>query len=204
MLYLASQSPQRSALLEKAGISFSIVSSSCDEESINLPHPQATAIERALAKARMVDLSQCELGADAVILAADTIVVHNNIMIGKPRDRDHARLILQTLQGSTHTVATAHCCLRPAFADNPVCEAVGLALSKVTMKPMSEDQINAYVDSGESDDRAGAYAIQENGDAYVLDIEGDFDNIVGLHLVTVDRLYTQCTNHALARNGSAT
>lgn len=201
MLYLASQSPQRSALLEQAQIPFTVVSSDCDEDSIMLPHPQATAIERAMAKARGVALGQCSLGKEHVILAADTIVILNNQMIGKPKDREHAKLILQELQGTTHTVATGHCCIRPACDGADLREAAGLALTKVTMKPMSAEDIEAYVASGESDNRAGAYAIQETGDQFVADLDGDFDNVVGLHIATVERLYQQCTDVVLPRAG---
>ena len=165
-----------------------------------LPHPQATAIERAMAKARGVDLSQIEAAAGNVILAADTIVVLNNQMIGKPKDRAHAKVILQELQGTTHTVATGHCIIRPACDGADLREAAGLALTKVTMKPMTAEDIEAYVASGESDNRAGAYAIQENGDKFVADLDGDFDNVVGLHLATVDRLYQQCTDLILERS----
>lgn len=204
MLYLASQSPQRSALLSKAGIEFTLINSSCDEEAIVHDHPQATAIERALCKARQADFNACTLGPQAVILSADTVVILNGTLIGKPRDHDHAREILQQLQGTTHTVATAHCCLRPAYNDIVASEAVGLAMSKVTMKPMSAEEINNYVASGESDNRAGAYAIQENADAFVLDIEGDFDTVVGLNLSTVQKLYLQCCNQELCtQNESA-
>ncbi|NRA40436.1 MAG: Maf family protein, partial [Planctomycetes bacterium] len=142
-------------------------------------------------------LSQCTLHQECIILSADTVVILNGELIGKPRDHEHAKEILQKLQGSTHTVATAHCCLRPAYDDQVASEAIGLAISKVTMKPMSSDDINTYVASGESDNRAGAYAIQESGDKFVLDVEGDFDTVVGLNIQTVQRLYLQCCDHEL-------
>ena len=203
MLYLASQSPQRSSLLSQAHVPFALVESACVEEEIHLPHPQATAIERAIGKARGVDLSQCELAAHSVILAADTVVILNNTLIGKPKDREDAKTILQSLQGTTHTVATGHCCLRPANGEHEAREAAGLALTKVTMRPMTAEEINAYVESGESDNRAGAYAIQETGDKYVVDMDGDFDNVVGLHLPTVERLFRQCTDADLPRDGAS-
>jgi septum formation protein len=192
MIYLASQSPQRSQLLTEAGLAFQVVTSACDEEAIAVPHPQACAVERARGKALAV--AAADAPAPGVILAADTVVSLGTERIGKPSDRAHARDILRRLQGTTHVVSTAHCCRVVGGR-----EAVGVAFTKVTMKPMSQAEIDAYVESGESDQRAGAYAIQERGDQYVADLEGEFDTVVGLNLATVLRLVREVSNQAAER-----
>ncbi|MFW5846085.1 MAG: Maf family protein, partial [Planctomycetota bacterium] len=158
-ILLASQSPQRSELLQAAGIPFSVVASTTDESTINLPHPQACAVERAVAKALGVPRDLTVEHPDAVILAADTVASLNGQMIGKPRDREHAERTLQQLQGTTHVVSTAHCLLKADGAGTmSTVQAVGVAVAKVTMLPMSDGQIADYLASGEWAGRAGAYA----------------------------------------------
>jgi septum formation protein len=187
VLYLASQSPQRAMLLKKAGIEFCVVPSTCDEETINAPHPQVLALERARGKAKAAVLPA---GAMGVAVGADTVVALGMTVYGKPKDRADAVRILTALQGTTHTVYTGHCC----FMTSDQQEAASIAMTKVTMRPMTSEEINAYVASGESDGRAGAYAIQETGDKYVVDMQGSWDTVVGLNIAVVARLYRQCTD----------
>ncbi len=184
MIYLASQSPQRRALLEAADIPFTICVSSCDEEAIQISHPQALAMERAYCKAKA---ARAALPEGAVVLGADTVVALDGAILGKPKDRADAVAILTCLQGTTHTVITAH------SVQQGEVHAQALCLARITMRPMQPDEIRAYVESGESDGRAGAYAIQENGDQFVIDREGDFDTVVGLNVATVRRLYAEVT-----------
>jgi septum formation protein len=99
--------------------------------------------------------------------------------------------MLTKLQGTTHTVYTGHCCLR---MDGTGSEAARIAMTRVTMKPMSREDIAAYVASGESDGRAGAYAIQESGDRFVSELQGSWDTVVGLTVSMVARLYRECTD----------
>lgn len=193
MLYLASQSPQRSALLHQAQLAFEIVSSSCDEESIKHADPHTCAMARAEAKARGADRRHCILNTDALILGVDTIVILAGQMIGKPRDRKHATEILQALQHSTHLVVTAHYGWRPAGNDFPERSQCLLSQTEITMRSMSATEIHDYVESGESDNRAGAYAIQETGDQFVENIKGDFDTVVGLHIPSVRELICYCS-----------
>ena len=128
-----------------------------------------------------------------VILGADTVVALNGAMIGKPADRDDAKNILMQLAGTTHTIATAQCCLD---ATDRTREAIAVALARVTMRAMTMDEITAYVESGESDGRAGAYAIQESGDQYVVDLQGEFDTVVGLNIAAVQRIMAEITRSA--------
>ncbi len=191
VLYLASNSPQRAMLLQRAHISFTVVSSSCDEETITAPHPQVLALERARAKAQGAQLPvEQRNDSRSVVVGADTVVALGMTVFGKPRDRADAVRILTSLQGTTHSVFTGHCCLRTTNGQ----EAASIAVAKITMRPMSQDEIKAYVDLGESDGRAGAYAIQESGDRYVTDLQGNWDTVVGLNVAMVARLYRECTD----------
>lgn len=188
MLYLASQSPQRRQLLSDAGIHFQCVASRCDEEAIIVADPRSCAAARARCKAQGAVLDAVELTANDAVLGADTIAILDGRMIGKARDHQHARELLQSLQDSSHQVLSSHCLWRPALPDHPALLLEAAAETTVTMRPMSSDEIQAYVDSGESDGRAGAYAIQESGDQFVSRLAGDFDTVVGLHLASVEAL----------------
>lgn len=199
MLYLASQSPQRSLLLAKASIPFEIVHSEGDEEDINLPHPQAMAVERARIKAEGAVISDylADWQPEDAVLAADTVVSLGNEIFGKPADNEDAIRILTTLQGTTHIVTTAHCIWVPPRDDSPAIAACGVSFARVTMRPVSEGEIRDYVETGESANRSGAYAIQENADRFVVDREGPFDTIVGLHIASVRSLYYEATSMTL-------
>ncbi|HEX3132660.1 MAG TPA: Maf family protein [Planctomycetota bacterium] len=192
MLYLASRSPQRAMLLTRAGIAFTVVDSTCDEESVSFPNPQVLALERARAKAAAAVLSTNQrAGKPAVVLGADTVVALGQQVFGKPADRADAVRILSQLQGTTHTVYTGHCCLRLDTGNEG--EASRIAMTRVTMRAMSAQDIEAYVASGESDGRAGAYAIQETGDRFVAEMQGSWDTVVGLNVAMSARLYLECT-----------
>lgn len=179
-------------LLTRAGIDFTVVDSTCDEDAITFPNPQVLALERARAKAAAAVLTAAHRATvPAVVLGADTVVALGNRLFGKPRDRAHAAEMLTQLQGTTHSVYTGHCCLRVDNGHSG--EAARIAMTRVTMKPMSAAEIEAYVASGESDDRAGAYAIQETADRYVAELQGSWDTVVGLNVAMSARLYLECT-----------
>jgi len=197
VLYLASQSPQRAFLLRKAHVDFVVVASTADENAILHDQPQVLAVERARAKARGARLSPQQLAAGATVVGADTVVALGRELFGKPTNRADAVRILTRLQGTSHTVTTGHCCVGLANDGSVANEAVGLAIAKVTMRAMEAAEIQAYVDSGESDGKAGAYAIQSTGDRFVVDVTGSWDTVVGLHLETVARLYRECTDRPL-------
>ncbi len=196
MIYLASQSPQRAMLLQRANLPFTVVTSAADEEQITHPAPQVLAIERARVKARGALIPA---GApDGMALGADTVVALGSTVFGKPTDRADAVRILSQLSGTTHSVCTGHCCVRIDAAGRPAGEAVALTVAKVTMRLLSAAEIQTYVDSGESDGRAGAYAIQEHGDRFVVDVQGAWDTVVGLSVATVMKLYRELTDRSLA------
>lgn len=192
VLYLASRSPQRAFLLTRAGIRFTVVDSTCDEETITSIDPPTLALERARAKAAAAVVS-AEQRADkpAVVLGADTVAALDGQIFGKPADQTDAVRILGLLQGTTHTVYTGHCCRR--VDGGQIRESSDVAMTRVHMRAMSRAEIEAYVASGESAGRAGAYAIQETGDRFVARLEGGWDTVVGLHVAMTARLYLACS-----------
>lgn len=192
VLYLASRSPQRAILLTRAGIRFTVVDSTCDEEAIVCADPRELALERARAKATAVALSAGQLAdRPAVVLGADTVAALDGRIFGKPADHTDAVRILGLLQGTSHTVYTGHCCR--CLDDGQVRESADVAMTRVHMRAMSREEITAYVASGESAGRAGAYAIQETGDRFVAGLDGSWDTVVGLHVAMVVRLYQACS-----------
>ena len=121
-------------------------------------------------------------------------------IFGKPNDNEDAIRILSALSGTTHTVTTAHCLMVPS--ESPT-TAVAVSMTQVTMRPLTENEITSYVESGESNGRAGAYAIQERGDRFVTELKGAYDTVVGLHVNAVRRLYHECTGQVLACTDSS-
>jgi septum formation protein len=137
----------------------------------------------ALRKARAVtaDAHTCVLAADTLVVAAD------GALLGKPLDAADARRILRRLSGTTHRVVTGTALLRV----QPPLEVVCADVTYVTMRTLTDDEIDAYVASGESFGKAGAYAIQERGDRFVTSVSGSWSNVVGLPIGTVQRLLAQ-------------
>lgn len=199
MILLASQSPQRTELLQQAGLAHVVIATAEDDEVANTLPAQALAVERARHKAINAQWQE-HVGVlsagSAAVIAADTVVALQGKDVGKPRDREHAKRILASLAGTQHTVITAHCCWLPEHNGQAACEAVAIAMAQITMLPMSMDEIEAYVASGESDGRAGAYALQAEGDRYVADITGERDTVIGLNVAIVRKLYREVTGNA--------
>ena len=171
-LVLASGSPRRRQLLEMLGLEFRIVAPNVDETrgSSELPEEYVTRLARE--KARVV--AGRERGA--VVLAADTTVVLRGAIFEKPQTPAQAVEMLAQLAGRTHQVMTAVAVAR----DGRLAHAVDV--TDVTFRPLSRDQIAAYVATGEPMDKAGAYAIQGKGAALVEGIRGDFFGVMGLPL----------------------
>lgn len=178
-IILASQSPRRKMLLEWAEVPFEVVVKSTDEsfpESLEIEEvPVFIAREKALTVRKHLQEAYHGEYADRTILAADTIVVLNNEIIGKPADRDQALETLKKLSGHTHRVITGVVILSGkseiAFAD----------ITSVSFNTLTEDQIAFYVDKYQPYDKAGAYAIQEwIGVIGIQSINGDFYNVMGL------------------------
>lgn len=174
MLVLASQSPRRRRLLEQAGIPFEAQAAAVEEYEPERGDPHAVSLENARRKAAAV-------GGEAV-LAADTVVAVGDCLLAKPRGRDEARAMLRRLSGTTHRVVTGVAVRRGERW------ATASVETRVTMRPLAEEEIETYVQSGEGLGKAGAYAIQENADRFVTHVEGPFDNVIGLPVETVRRL----------------
>jgi septum formation protein len=177
-LILASQSPRRSSLLRQIGLQVEIVPCGLPEEFNASASAEENARTLALAKARCV----ADGIADAFVLAADTIVTLNGIMLGKPTDPDDAVRMLEMLSGKTHTVHTGF-----ALLDRPSGRIVeGVEATRVTFRNLPREEILEYVAGGSPMDKAGAYGIQDDyGAVFVMRIEGCYYNVVGLPLARV-------------------
>jgi septum formation protein len=175
---LASASPRRAELLALIGIPFRVAPGVIDET----PRPGEEPGPLAARLAREKVLAVPAPAGPAIILGADTLVVVDGAILGKPRDDEEARRFVRLLAGRTHEVVTAFA-LR-ACPEETV--AVESALSRVTFAPMSEAEIAWYAATGEGRDKAGAYALQGIGALFVQSVEGSYTNVIGLPL---DRLY---------------
>ena len=180
MLVLASASPRRSDLLRKAGIVFDICPADVPEIPVEGELPGAFAERVAQEKA----LAVWRQRPTDFVLGADTIVVVNGTLLGKPRDKADAVRMLRMLSGRKHEVITAVCLIGPHRQDsdtkNPLFVDVRSETTTVTMKSISAAEIQAYVASGEPMDKAGAYAIQGGAAMWIPEIQGDHSNVVGL------------------------
>jgi septum formation protein len=179
-LILASASPRRQQLLGSSGMPFSAVPAGIDERPPLPLSPLRLALWAAEAKARAVALRF----PDAVILAADTVVALDGRAYGKPGDAAEARETLAALSGRTHLVYTAVAVIG-ANSSQP---RTGFSRTFVTMRELSRNVITRYLDSGEPQDKAGAYAIQGEGRRLVRAFYGPFDNVVGMPMHLVLRL----------------
>ncbi len=189
MLYLASRSPQRATLLARAAVLFTVVPSACREDDIASPLPQALAIERARAKARGAQ----EVPDGGIVLGADTVVALGREVLGSPSDAAGVAAMLGKLSGTTHQVMTAHC-LWKAGSDT---EAIALSTARVTMRPLSAQEIADYAASGEGIAKAGGYAIQEKADRFVVELLGAIETVIGLYVPTIAKLWREVAEGSL-------
>ena len=179
-LVLASSSPRRRELLTSAGFEFDVEPADIDERVRPDESPEVYVERMAVEKAAAVR----ERFADRTILAADTIVIVDGDVLGKPHDRDTAIRMLTRLEGREHEVLTAVAMWWP---DEPAPE-VSVELTRVWMRDITQAEIAAAVATGEPLDRAGAYAIQGLASRWVTRIDGSYGTVVGLPVEAVDRL----------------
>ncbi len=176
-LVLASASPRRAEILRNAGIAFETHAPILDEARRS-GELRADYVRRlALAKARAAASSQRE-AADCLFIGADTVVVAADEVLGKPESPEDARRMLCLLSGTVHEVHTGLAVARRLGA----MEAVVEEITRVTFAPLSEEEIESYIATGEPFDKAGAYGIQGIGGRYVTRIEGCYFNVMGLPL----------------------
>ncbi|MCY4032588.1 MAG: Maf family nucleotide pyrophosphatase [Hyphomicrobiales bacterium] len=172
MFILASESQQRLELLQQLNLRpDEVVGANIDEAPLKAETPRQAAARLARAKAETVSNAR----AGAIVLAADTVVAKGRRILPKPAGRDHAREILKILSGSTHRVHTAVCVLRDG-------NAIGakMSVTRVFFKRLHPDEIEAYLDTNEWNNRAGAYAIQKTGERFVRKLDGSFSGASGL------------------------
>lgn len=173
-LVLASASPRRFELLSMTGLAFEVFAPDVDERETGAPDEIVQKL--ALKKARAV--RQTHPGR--AVLAADTLVFAKGEVLGKPHDADDALRMLRLLQNDWHFVYTGVCLI-----DDAGQEQLAVDRTRVRFMPMSDREMDAYIESGEPFDKAGAYAIQGRAGMYISSIEGSYSNVVGLplHLV---------------------
>lgn len=177
MIYLASRSPRRGELLQQIGVSFTVVASDIDEtvRPDELPEAYVRRLAHEKAVAGLADMHAKHLTLRPV-LAADTTVCIDKLILGKPESDEDAQAMLARMSGRRHRVLTAI-----ALADGDRIKVV-LSDNWVHMAPLSSAEIAAYVVSGEPRDKAGAYGIQGLAGAFVRRIEGSYTGIMGLPL----------------------
>jgi septum formation protein len=186
MLVLASASRRRQDLLRSAGISFAVQPADIDET----PLAGETACACAERLAREKALAVCRSRPNDLVLGADTIVVVNDSILGKPADADDASRMLRMLSGRVHQVITGVCLASTAGRNQLRVES---ETTLVTFGELSDNEIRDYVATGEPMDKAGAYAIQGIASRWIPRIEGDYSNVVGLPVALVYRMLRERT-----------
>lgn len=173
-LVLASKSPRRSEILKNAGVDFTVRVADADETIAEGTKPEDAVVFLAARKAMAVEREK-----DETVLGADTVVVLDNKILGKPRDREDAFNMLKQLSGRVHSVFTGVCAINDSgsitFAEE----------TKVEFYRLTDEEINTYIDSGDCYDKAGSYGIQGLASKFIRGIIGDYFNVVGLPIGSV-------------------
>ena len=192
-IILASASPRRKELLEKLDLDFSVCPADIDESLLPdedaAMYPLRTAVQKAMAVAKTTE--------DALVIAADTVVAVDDDILGKPRDEAEAKAMLQRLSGREHIVITGI---------GVVDTVSGRTLSAteqtiVYFHPLRDEEIDAYIATGECMDKAGSYGIQGKGSLLVRKIDGDYFNVMGLPLSRLYRLLLNIDADILKKTG---
>lgn len=185
-LYLASASPRRQELLRQVGIGFEVLPSTIVERRAPDESPANFVRRMAREKAQhgLRWMTERRLPVRP-ILGADTEVVLDDEVLGKPQDRGHAARMLRRLSGETHTVLSALCLLLPAGEHSALNE------NRVQFGALRDSDIESYVATGEADDKAGAYAIQGRAAAFIARLEGSYSGVMGLPLYELRELLQQ-------------
>lgn len=181
-LILASASPRRRELLSYITEKFTVIPA-VNEEKLDMTIPKDKAVIY-VAQQKAEEVSQNH--PDDLVIGADTMVFCGNMPLGKPKDFDDAKRMLKTLSGNTHQVITA-----AVIAQNGKTRCSFAVQTDVEFYPLSEEEIDLYVKSGEPMDKAGAYGIQGKGSLLIKEIKGDYYNVMGL---PVSRLYRELQN----------
>lgn len=183
---LASGSPRRKEILARAGITYTVVTSDVPENTDEPdPEKKVKLLSRRKTDAVFERVAESEKGKDFAVIGADTLVACGGKILGKPADRDQAIAMIRLLQGRTHHVFTGVTVryVRDGREDT----FTFVEGTEVMVAPMTQEQIEEYVDSGEPFDKAGGYGIQGRFGMYVDGIRGDYNNVVGLPLAALCR-----------------
>jgi septum formation protein len=192
-MILASESPRRRELFAAVGVPFRVVPSGVDEIPRSGESPVRFVRRAALDKGEAV----ASLHPTTFVLSADTIVVADGRILGKPRDRAEARRMLSRLAGREHRVYTAVCllCRERGFRD------LGTEVTRVRFRPLTAAEVAAYARTGECDDKAGAYAAQGAGMLLIDRVAGSFSNVVGLPMTRVVAMLARARLIRVTRSG---
>jgi len=175
-IVLASSSPRRKELLERAGVAVEVIPSPAEELHDASLKPEVLCEHNAAIKARPV----AAMRPDAQVIGSDTLVFIDDEPLGKPADMDEAREMLRKLSGRDHHVCTGVCVIYPGGR-----EECFHGDTIVTFRKLTDEEIDAYFELVNPLDKAGAYGIQEHGERIIEKIDGDFDNVMGLPVAMV-------------------
>lgn len=192
-IILASASPRRKEILENANVKFKIMSSDIEELTLDGESPCQMVMRLAFEKG--IDIANKQ--KSDLVISADTIVVLDNNVLGKPKDEKEARYMIESLSGKTHQVITGISLIN--LENNK--KIIDYVISNVKFKNLSEEDINDYISTNESLDKAGAYGIQGYGALLVEEIQGDYFNIVGLPISRLSDLLKKHFNINLFMEG---
>ena len=180
-IILASNSPRRKEILSANNIVFDVLPSTVDEVVLD----ELSVYENVMNLAKLKCMDVFEKNPDRIVLAADTIVVYENKIFGKPKDEEDALWMLDKLQGNTHEVITG---VAIAYKDKVITK---YCVSKVVFKNATKEELIEYIKTGEPMDKAGSYAIQGIGSKFIDSYVGEFDNIVGLPIKLVLEIFEE-------------
>ena len=184
MLHLASRSPRRAELLGRLGLDFGIIDLDLPERQ-GAEEPAAEYVRRVAREKAGAGLLQVVAVPGALVLGADTEVILDGVVFGKPADAADAAVMLRKLAGCMHEVITA------VSVVSAGCEAQAVSTSQVTFAEMDDADIDAYLATGEWDGKAGAYAIQGRAQAFIAHLSGSYSGVMGLPLFETAQLLRQ-------------
>ncbi len=184
-IILASASPRRFELLEQIGVRAFVQSVDIDE-SQKQDEPVMTYVQRLAMEKAQIGFETIENGQKLPVLGSDTIVVIDEVVLGKPRNRQQAKNMLQLLSGKKHTVHTSVAIV--TYKE----KLIATSSTQVQFKVLDEQEIDSYLATGEADDKAGSYAIQGGAAQFISNINGSFSGVMGLPLYETVQLLKQC------------
>lgn len=188
-IVLASSSPRRRELLASLGVPFQVVSPPVDESAFEVSHLSPPDLVCFLSRLKAQEVFKHR--PEALVIGADTIVVLEGQVFGKPTDERHAFEMLNALQGRVHQVYSGITVFHPQDREDFPPMVSQALCTQVYMRALREAEIEAYIQTGESMDKAGAYAIQGHGGTLIERVDGCYFNVVGMSLYLLDRLFHQ-------------